>query len=162
MYWGGLLRLCQWQMQETFPPANAGDIRDAGLIPGLGRSPGRGHLNPLQYSCPENPMDRAAWWATVRRVAKSQTRLKGCSTHSQSDTVSFSMAGVGLWFLVFLFLKTWSIVNLQYCVNFKCTAKWSSYTHTHTYICIHFFLHIYIHTHTHTHFLDSWIFLYCY
>ena len=42
------------------PPANAGDIRDAGLIPGSGRSPGRGHGNPLQYSCLENPMDRGA------------------------------------------------------------------------------------------------------
>ena len=45
-------------------PANAGDIRDAGSIPGLGRSPGQGHGNPLQYSCLENPMDRGAWWAS--------------------------------------------------------------------------------------------------
>ena len=51
---------------------NAGDL---GSIPGLGRSPGEGHGNPLQYSCLENPMDRGAWWATVHRVAKSQTRL---------------------------------------------------------------------------------------
>ena len=43
-------------------PANAGDIRDVGLIPGLGRSPGGGHGNPLQYSCRENPMNRV-WWA---------------------------------------------------------------------------------------------------
>ena len=56
-------------------PANAGDIRDAGLIPGSGRSPGEGHGNPLQCSCLENPMDRGAWRATVHRVAKSQTRL---------------------------------------------------------------------------------------
>ena len=42
-------------------PANAGDIRDVDLIPGLGRSPGGGHSNPLQYSCLENPMDRGAW-----------------------------------------------------------------------------------------------------
>ena len=46
-----------------------------GLIPGLG-SPGEGNGNPLQYSCLENPKDRGAWWATVHRVAKSQTRLK--------------------------------------------------------------------------------------
>ena len=52
-------------------PANAGDIRDAGLIPGLGRSPEGGHDNPLQCSCPENPMDRGAWQATVDRVAMS-------------------------------------------------------------------------------------------
>ena len=47
------------------PPANAGDVRDVGLIPGLGRSPGGGHGNPLQYSSLENPMDRGACWATV-------------------------------------------------------------------------------------------------
>ena len=52
-------------------PANAGDIRDIDLIPGLGRSPGEGHGNPLQYSCLENPMDRGAWWATVHTVAES-------------------------------------------------------------------------------------------
>ena len=52
-------------------PANAGDVRDAGLIPELGRSPGGGNGNPLQYSCLENSMDRGAWWATVHGVAKS-------------------------------------------------------------------------------------------
>ena len=46
------------------PPANTGDIRDKGLIPGSGRYPGGGHGNPLQYSSLENPMDRGAWWAT--------------------------------------------------------------------------------------------------
>jgi len=55
-------------------PANAGEIRDAGLISGLGRSPGGEHSNPLQ-SCLENPMNRGAWQATVHRVAKSWTRL---------------------------------------------------------------------------------------
>ena len=54
-------------------PANAGDVGDAGSIPGLERPPGGGHGTPLQYSCLENPMDRGAWWATVCRVAKSQT-----------------------------------------------------------------------------------------
>ena len=54
------------------PPANAGD---AGLIPRLGRSPGEGDGNLLQYSSLENPMDRGAWWATVHGVAKSQTQL---------------------------------------------------------------------------------------
>ena len=52
-------------------PASAGDIRDAGSIPGLGRSPRGGHGNPLQYSCLENPMDRGAWRATIHGVAKS-------------------------------------------------------------------------------------------
>ena len=51
---------------------NTGDL---GLIPGLGRSPGEGSGNPLQDSCPENPMDREAWWATVHGVTKSRTRL---------------------------------------------------------------------------------------
>ena len=51
----------------------SGDTRDTGLIPGLGRSPGGGHGNPLQYSCHENPMDREAWWASVHGVTKSQT-----------------------------------------------------------------------------------------
>ena len=55
------------------PPANAGDVRDAGSVPGLGRSPGEGHGNTLQYSCLENDMDRGAWWATVYGVAKSWT-----------------------------------------------------------------------------------------
>ena len=52
------------------PPANAGD---SNLIPGLGRSPGEGNGNPLQYSCLENPMNRGDWWATVHGVTKSQT-----------------------------------------------------------------------------------------
>ena len=54
-------------------PTNAGD---AGSIPGSGRSPGKGNGKPLQYSCLENPMDRGAWQAIVRGVAKSQTRLR--------------------------------------------------------------------------------------
>ena len=57
------------------PPANAGDARDTGLIPGSKRSPGEGNGNPFQYSCLENLMDRGAWWATVHGVIKSQTQL---------------------------------------------------------------------------------------
>ena len=49
----------------------SGDIRDVDLISGLGRSPGEGNGNPLQYSCLKNPMDRGAWWATVHGVTKS-------------------------------------------------------------------------------------------
>ena len=67
------------------PPANAGDM---GLIPGSGRSPGRGHGNPVQYSCLENPMDRGDWWATVHSVAKSLTQLKQLSMHiRKADTM---------------------------------------------------------------------------
>ena len=52
-------------------PANAGDARNVGPIPGSGRSLGGGNGNPLQYSCLENPMDRGAWWATVHGVTES-------------------------------------------------------------------------------------------
>ena len=58
------------------PPTNAGDLRDAGSIPGSGRSPGGEHGNPFQCSCLESPTDRGAWQAMVHRVAKSQTQLK--------------------------------------------------------------------------------------
>ena len=61
------------------PPAHEGD-RDAGSIPGSGRSPGGGHGNLLQYSCLENPKDRGAWQTRVHRVAKSWTQLRQLST----------------------------------------------------------------------------------
>ena len=56
-------------------PANAGDIRDTDSIPGLGRSPRRGHGDPLQDSCLKNPMVRGAWWAAANRVTKNRTQL---------------------------------------------------------------------------------------
>ena len=62
---------------------NAGDVRDRGSIPGLGRSPGGGHGNPIQYSCLENPTNRRPWQTTVHRVTKSQTQLKRLSMHAQ-------------------------------------------------------------------------------
>ena len=55
------------------PPAKAVDVRDVGWIPGLGRSSGEGHGNPLQYSCLENFMDRGAWRAIVHGVAHNWT-----------------------------------------------------------------------------------------
>ena len=74
------LRLCYavvWASQVALvlmnPSASAGDTRDEGLISGSGRPPGGGHGSPLLCSCPENPVDRGAWWATVHRVTKSQT-----------------------------------------------------------------------------------------
>ena len=60
-------------------PANAGDIRDMGLIPGARRSPRRGHGSPLQYFHLEYPMDREAWRTAVHRVEKSQTQRKQLS-----------------------------------------------------------------------------------
>ena len=74
----GVFGLPQW-LDGKESAFNAGDV---GSIPGLGRSPGRGHGNPLQYSCLENPTDRAAWQATVHRVTKSWTRVKRCSMHA--------------------------------------------------------------------------------
>ena len=68
-------RIFFWASQVVLvvknPSANAGDIRDVGSIPGLGRSPGGGHGNPFQYSHLENPMDRGAWRAMVHRVTES-------------------------------------------------------------------------------------------
>ena len=66
----------QVALVEKNSPANAGDLRDMGSIPGSGRPPGGEHGSPLQYSCLENPMDRGAWRAIVHGVARSQTRLK--------------------------------------------------------------------------------------
>ena len=66
------------------PPANAGDSRDMGLMPGSGRSPGEGHGHPLQSSSLENLMDRRAWWATVHGVAKRWTQLK---QHNNNTTL---------------------------------------------------------------------------
>ena len=63
------------------PPANIGDIIDAGSIRGSGRSPGGGNDNPLQCSCLKNPMDKGAWWAIIYGVANSWTRL---SMHTNS------------------------------------------------------------------------------
>ena len=61
-------------------PASAGDAGDMGLIPGLGRSPGVGNGNPLQYSCLENSMDREAWWAVVHGAVESRVQIStiGC------------------------------------------------------------------------------------
>ena len=64
-------------------PANAGDIRDVGWIPGSGRSPGGGHGNPLQYACLENPMDREAWQVMVHRVSESD--MTEATAHSTQE-----------------------------------------------------------------------------
>ena len=69
-----------YTVYKSFPHSSVGkesacNAGDPGLIPGLGRSPGKGNGNPLQYSCLENPMDRGAWQAIVHGVAKSRTQL---------------------------------------------------------------------------------------
>ena len=68
-------------------PANVGDIRDAGSIPGSGRTPGGGHGNLVQYSRLEDPMDRGTWWVTVHGVAKNRTRLNRLSMHTSPAEV---------------------------------------------------------------------------
>ena len=74
---GSLLALhgLPWWLSGKESACNAGATGDLGSIPEWEKSPCWGHGNPLQYSCRENPMDRGAWWATVHRVAKSQTWL---------------------------------------------------------------------------------------
>ena len=69
------------------PPANAGDIRDMGSIPGSGRPLGEGHSNPLQYSCLKNPLDRGPWWAIVHGVTKNWSPLKRLSMHTHSLSI---------------------------------------------------------------------------
>ena len=69
----------QWLKKKKFLlPKNAGDV---GLILGSGRSPGEGNVNPLQYSCLENTMDRGAWWAMVHGVAKQSDMTQGLKIH---------------------------------------------------------------------------------
>ena len=70
----------QVMLVEKNLPANAGDIRDVGLVPESGRCPAGRHDNTLQYPCLENPVDRGAWRATVHRVTQSGSRLKQPST----------------------------------------------------------------------------------
>ena len=84
----GFFFLCVWQgfpggMVVKNPPANAGDTRDSGLIPGMGQFRGGGNGNPLQYSCLGNPMDRGDWWAIVHGVAESGTAEH---THTHTHT----------------------------------------------------------------------------
>ena len=87
-----ITRASQAALVVKNPPDNAGDIRDVGLIPKLGRFPEEGNGNPLQYSCLENPMDRGGWQAIVHGVAKSQTRLKRLSILMMSNGGSNSVS----------------------------------------------------------------------
>ena len=71
-------------------PANAGDLREVGSISGLGRSPGEGHGNPLQYSCLETPLDGGAWWVIVRKIAQSWTQLERLGPAKPNSSISVS------------------------------------------------------------------------
>ena len=104
------------------PTTNAGDLRDLGLIPGWGRSPGVENGKPLQYSCLENPMDRGAWWATVHWVAKSWTQLKQLSTRIELIHNFVSLASILI--LILFDLRDTGIGSdfraFQKCVPPKC------------------------------------------
>ena len=113
----------QWVSQVALvvkkTPVNAGDVRDTGLIPGSGRSPGGKHGNPLQYSYLENSMDRGDWRAIVHRVAKSQTQRQRLSMHAHtvisSPPETFRLNCL-LWVQLFAVLwateetETWSLL----------------------------------------------------
>ena len=79
------------------------NVGDLGLIPGLGRSFGGGHDNPLNYSCLENSMDRGAWWATVHGVTKNWTQLSNKTQHTVSlhviygTTISVKLKECLIW-----------------------------------------------------------------
>ena len=97
---GGLYYLLASQVVLVVenPSAKAGDVRDAGSIPGSGRSPGGGHDNPLQCSCLENPMDRGAWRTTVHGVTKDWSNLAcyyllGFNTEVREDRISTGTSG---------------------------------------------------------------------
>ena len=123
-----------WASQNL--PAKAGDIRDSGLIPGLGRSPGGGHGNPLQCSCPENPMDRGAWKAAVHGVAKSPTWLKWLSMYVSLDSVVDScfytyclnfLVKIAVYVLIKLYFPQVNSWSFSWVSPFECTkGLWES------------------------------------
>ena len=88
------------------PACDTGDARDMGSIPGLGRFPGRGHGNPLQYSCLENPMDRGAWWATAHR---SQLDMTEATEHIHTQVFSPILRVAFLHYIDSVILSTFLI-----------------------------------------------------
>ena len=94
-------------------PATAGDLRDVGSVPGLGRSPGEGHVNPLQYSCLENPMDRRAWWGIVHRVAKSWTRLKQLSMHVERPLSPLCLPLLPIYNFIYSLFTSFAVLIYQ-------------------------------------------------
>ena len=91
------------------PPANAGDAKDMDSIPGLVRSPREGYVNPLKYSCLENPTVRWAWWATVHGVTKSQTQRKWLSMHAHTHTHTYICMYVCMYVCIYINTHTYQI-----------------------------------------------------
>ena len=94
-------------------PANAGDLRDVGSIPGSERFPGGAHGNPLQFSCLENPMDRGAWRAMVYRTTKSGAQLKRLSTRAQLY-VQLPIFYVLKTHRILLIIMFWPVIRVQH------------------------------------------------
>ena len=108
------------------PSANAEDLRGAGLIPGLGRFPGEGNGNPLQYSCLENSMERRAWQATVHGVAKSWNTTEHTHTSPQRSPVSRSSHSL----LILTLLCPWTMSPPSVSTDLSVldiSHKWTSY-----------------------------------
>ena len=113
-YWTGIVGSSGGSLVKN-PPVNSGDPRHMSLIPELGRSPGEGNGNPLQYSCLENAMDREARWATVHGVTKSQTWLR-THTHTQ-DMFSYSRNCPGVFLVV---EPIWMLIKPSGWTSFRC------------------------------------------
>ena len=101
----------RYNIIKGFPGGSEGkesacNVGDLGSIPGLGRSPGEGNGNPLQYSCLENPMDRGAWWATVHGVAKSRIWLSDFTSLHSTWNVHFFLVGQYLLYMT-LYVICW-------------------------------------------------------
>ena len=75
------------------PPASAGDLRNAGSIPGSEKYLGEGNVNPLQYSCMENPMDRGTWWVTVRRVTIESDTIERLTLFTMKEIIIYLTSG---------------------------------------------------------------------
>ena len=127
-----ILRVSQGALVANNLPASAGDVRDADLIPGLGRSTGESHGNPLQYPCLEDPMDRGAWRAVVHRVASSQTRLKWLHARGQ-----VCVTVLGWWTHSSTFVKThrailsieWNLIYTNLKELARSTGESQEWTH---------------------------------
>ena len=123
------MRGSQVALMVKNPPSNVGDVRDAGLIPELGRSPGGGPGNPQQY-CLENPTDRGARWATDHGVAKGRTRLKQLNARAREHETSLrsceesSGAGDSLHWWAVLRIELEELSSTLTCVLSSC-GPWS-------------------------------------
>ena len=110
------------------PPANTGDTRDAGSIPGWGRSSGRGNGNPLQYSCLENFMDRRAWWATVHGVTVCLTWLSPHASPFERKSEERMLRG---WGDILHFLEEEGYLHKLYEIS-----AWKTYLSSSMYVFI--------------------------